>query len=330
MRWLIACVALLLSPLSLCEDSPWDNALTKQQAQALRFLQGAVEMHFHIDPPTQISPGGLIDHLRQARLVGMRAVLIKSHGESTAGLAYQIGRELPDFVVVGGVVLNRTTGGINLAAVERLASIKGHPGRVVWMPTEDSQAQVELTARLNPGKPPRAAVPVSKNGQLLPQVREVIAFIGRNDLTLATGHLGAEDALLVLKEGQAQGLKRMIATHPMDYGARMTLEQMQRAVATGALLEFDFRQMLYAGGAQMIRKLGVEHCFISEFWTYTLPGPPAPRPFAPLEYAGLEGVGRFVEQMHEKGFTDQELDTLVKTNPARLLGIAATAVQGSG
>jgi hypothetical protein len=318
----LALLALLGSGLDpLWVRAQANDALTQQQAAAIRLLHGAVEMHFHVDPPTQISPGGVIDQIRQARRFGLRAVLLKSHGESTAGLAYHLGLEMPDLTLIGGIALNRPSGGINLAAVERLASIKGHPGRVVWMPTEDSEAQVKLTAQKNPGKPVRQAVAVSKNGQLLPEVKAVIAFVGKSDLTLATGHLGAEDALLVLREGQAQGLKHMIATHPMDFGGKMTLEQMQQAAKTGALLEFDFRTLVEAGGAEVIKTLGVEHCFISELWTYTLPGPPAPEPFKPMEYAGLEGVGRFVEQMHAKGFSDQDLDLMLKTNPARLLGL---------
>ena len=252
----------------------------------------------------------------------MRGLVFKSHGESTAILAYHLGLEMPDMSLIGGIVLNRTIGGINLAAVERLASIKGHPGRVVWMPTEDSEAQVKLTGKLHPDWRPKQIVAVSKEGELLPEVKAVIAFIAANDLILATGHLGAPEALLVLKEGQARGVKHMIATHPMDFGGVMTLEQMEQAAKTGAVLEFDFRHLVEAGGAEIIRKLGVEHCFVSEFWTYELPGPPSAEPFKPIEYAGLERVGRFVEQMHAKGFTDEELDILVKTNPARVLGLA--------
>ena len=307
----------------LCAQAPDNDAVIKrQQGAAVRFLHGAIDMHFHMDPPTTISPGGVIDHVRQARLVGLRGLVFKSHGESTAALAYHLGLEMPNFILLGGVVLNRPVGGINPAAVERLASIRGRPGRIVWMPTEDSLAQVTLTSQLNPGTPVRQPVLVSRNGKLLPEVKEVIAIIGRSDLTLATGHLGAEDALRVLQEGQAQGLKHMIATHPMDYGGKMTLEQMQAAARTGAFLEFDFRLLLQEGGVEAIRKVGVEHSFISEFWTYSQPpAPPPAERFKPIEYAGLEAVGRFVEEMHARGFTDEELDMMVKTNPARALGL---------
>jgi hypothetical protein len=290
-----------------------NDPLTKQQTAGLRLLRGAIDMHFHMDPPTEKSPGALIDNVRMTRLLGLRGLVFKSHGESTAGLAYLLGVDVPDMTFIGGVVLNRSVGGINLGAVERLAALKGHPGRVIWMPTEDSEA----TAKKNPGTP---FVPVSKNGQLLPEVKQVIALIGKNDLVLATGHLGAQDALLVLREGQAQGLKHMIATHPMDLVGKMNMDQLEQAAKTGAILELDFRHLLEQGGAEVIKKIGVEHFFISEFWTYQF-WPPSAEPYRPIEYGGLERVGRFIEEMHAKGFTDEDLDLMVKTTPARLLGL---------
>jgi hypothetical protein len=68
----------------------------------------------------------------------------------------------------------------------------------------------------------------------------------------------------------------------------------------GVIVEFDFRNILDEGGVRMdaIRKIGAERCLISEFWTHK----------SPRVYAGLEGVGEFVEAMHARGFTDRELD----------------------
>jgi predicted metal-dependent phosphotriesterase family hydrolase len=39
-------------------------------------------------------------------------------------------------------------------------------------------------------------------------------------------------------------------------------------------------------------------------------------------YGDLDGVGKFVEAMHARGFTDRELDIMFNENPARLLGLA--------
>jgi len=315
--WALATVvACSLVPVVACATESTDSqARTRQQEAALRLLRGAVEMHFHVDPPTQISPGGNLDNLRTARSLGVRAVVLKSHGESSAGVASLLGKDMPDMRIIGGIVLNREVGGINAVAAERLANMKGRPGRVVWLPTKDSVA----TLKRNPSKP---VVPLSKDGQLLPEVKQLIALIGKHDLVLATGHSAAEDALLVFKEGRAQGLKRMIATHPMDNVGKMTMEQMQQAVKLGAVLELDFRHMVEEGGIDVIKTVGAEHCFISEFWTYGLPLE-SESPYLPIEYGGLERVGRFIEQMHANGITDQQLDTMIKINPARLLGLDA-------
>lgn len=295
-------------------QAPASDPTTARQLAGMRFLRGAIDMHIHMDPPTTISPGTDIARMKLARALGLRGWLLKAHGESTAGLAYQLSREMPDFAVIGGIALNRAVGGINPVAVEHIASMKGKPGRVIWMPTEDSEAALKT-------QPNRPIVPVSRNGQLLPEVKEVIALIAKNGLVLASGHLNGDDALLVFREGRAQGVQHMIATHPMDGIGKMNLAQMQEAAKLGAILEFDFRHLLENGGPEVIRQIGPEHCFISEFWTYTAPGPPSPQPFLPVEYGGLEGTGKFVEQMHSRGFTDQELDLMVKENPAKLLGL---------
>ena len=152
-------------------------------------------------------------------------------------------------------------------------------------------------------------------------------MIAKNGLVLASGHLSGEDALLVFREGRAQGVQHMIATHPMDGIGKMNSTQMQEAAKLGAILEFDFRHLLENGGPEVIRQIGPERCFISEFWTYTAPGPPSPQPFLPVEYGGLEGTGKFVEEMHQRGFTDHELDIMVKENPAKLLGLSANGEQ---
>ena len=315
-------LGLWLNPALLLAQAPAADPLTARQLAGMRFLRGAIDMHIHMDPPTSISPGTDIARMQLARALGVRGWLLKAHGESTAGLAYQLGKEMPDFVVLGGIVLNRPVGGINPAAVEHLASMKNKPGRVVWMPTEDSEAALKA-------QPTRPIVPVSRNGQLLPEVKEVISLIAKNELTLATGHLSGEDALLVLREGRAQGVQHMIATHPMDGIGKMNLAQMQEAAKLGAILEFDFRHLLEYDGEAVIRQIGPERCFISEFWTYTAPGPPSPQPWLPVEYGGLEGVGRFVEEMHSHGFTDKELDLMVKENPAKLLGLPIRVMEPS-
>ena len=120
---------------------------------------------------------------------------------------------------------------------------------------------------------------------------------------------------MVFREGLRQGVRHLIATHAMDLAGKMNMDQMLGAAKLGAIIEFDFRNILGKNGikADAIRKIGPERCLISEFWTKT---------DAPKEYGGLEGVGAFAEAMRARGFTDHELDLMFKQNPARLLELS--------
>ena len=65
----------------------------------------------------------------------MRAIVLKNHYEPTASLAYIVRKEVPGIEVFGGISLDLTVGGVNPAAVEWMTKVKGHYGRVVWLPT---------------------------------------------------------------------------------------------------------------------------------------------------------------------------------------------------
>src|SRR5512142_2681767 len=130
-------------------------------------LAGVVDIHAHSDPDSVPRSIDAVDLARAAKAAGMRALVLKSHWEPTASMAYLVRKAVPGIDVFGGIDLNRTVGGLNAAAVERMASIKGGWGRVVWMPTFDAENQVRYS------KENRPFVPVSKGGELLPEVKEV-------------------------------------------------------------------------------------------------------------------------------------------------------------
>ena len=159
---------------------------------------------------------------------------------------------------------------------------------------------------------------VTREGDVLPDVKEVIALVAKHNLALASGHVLPEDALTVFREARRQGVQHMIATHAMDSVGKMTIPQMQEVAKIGAIIEFDYRNVFDDGGRRLdaIRTIGPEYCLISEFWT-NKPGT------TPREYGGLAGAGDWVAAMHKRGFTDRELDVMLKENPARLLGLPA-------
>src|SRR5579872_2749355 len=286
---------------------------SNREAEGARLLKGAIDMHFHMDP--RLADGAhdeaVIETIRIAQARGIRGLVIKSHYEPTSTLAYHLRLELPNIDLFGGVVMNRSNGGMNVAAVEHMATeVYGAPGKVVWMPANDSE--IEST----PPYPKKPFVAVSRDGKLLPETKEVIAAVAKYDLILASGHIAPQEALMVFREGRSQGVHRMIATHAMDLAGKMNMDQILEAAKLGTIIEFDFRNITDEKGVRMdaIRKIGPERCLISEFWTQK----------SPRVYAALDGVGQFVDAMHARGFTDRELDMMFKDNPARLLDLSST------
>ncbi len=217
---------------------------------------------------------------------------------------------MPGIELFGGFVMNRANGGINVPGVEFMATrVRGEPGRIVWMPAGDSEIEVRQSK-----EPNRPFVAVSRNGELLPEVKQVLSIVARHGLVIASGHIAPEEALMLFREARRQGVQHMIATHAMDLAGRMTLEQMQQAAKLGAFIEFDMRNVLEGGRVDAIRTLGPQVCFLTEFWT---------RAGTASEYASLEGIGAFAEAMRARGFSDADLDLLFKVNPARILGLPA-------
>jgi hypothetical protein len=273
-------------------------------------LAGAIDIHVHSLPDDRPRSLDGIEAARQAEARGMRAIVLKNHYESTAGLAYLARTLVPGIEVFGGIDLNLTVGGINPEAVEHMTRVTGGYGRVVWMPTFDSENQVRFSQEARP------FVSVSRGGQLLPEVLEVIALIAERDLVLATGHSSAEEVLMLLREGQRQGVEHMVVTHAMNAPIQMTVAQMQEAATLGAFLEFVGSTPVSADAgtrydrfAEAIRAVGPEFCILS-----TDLGQAA----NPLPVDGFAG---FLDAMRMRGISVQEIDRMAKENPARLLGL---------
>ena len=256
-----------------------------------------------------------IDVAKMAKAMGMRGLVLKSHWESTAMLAYQARKEVPGLEVFGGLCLSRAVGGINPAAVEEMVKVTGGWGRVVWMPTLDAE-----NVRRNAGSNlPFTAV--SRNGELLPEVKEVLAVIAKNHLVLATGHSSPEEDLMLVKEGRRLGVEHIIVTHPMSVSVKMSVEQMQEAAKAGAFIELVYvptltkesigrkAQFSVADVANTIRKVGAASVILStDLGQVGFTAPP-------------EGLSAYILELKAQGIPQRDLDRMSKENPARLLGL---------
>jgi len=246
--------------------------------------------------------------LAQAR--GLRGIVLKNHFEPTASMAWLARQQAPGIEVFGAIALNRPVGGINPAAVDHMARLKGGCGRIVWMPTFDAENQVRAS------KESRPFVPISRNGRLLPEVNEVLDLIARHKLALATGHSSAAENLLLIREAKARGVQRIVVTHPITPPVGMSLAQMKEAAQLGAFIEFCYNSLLGPNQASTarayaaaIRSVGPQHCILSSDLGQ------APNPLHP------DGLLAFFRILREQGFSIEQIDRMAKTNPARLLGL---------
>ena len=195
-------------------------------------LAGVIDIHAHAAPETSLlnfkRAFDAIEAAQIARIYGMRGIVLKEHNTETASWAYLVSQMVPGIEVFGGIVLNKAVGGINPVAVEAMALTRGGRGRVVYMPTIDAAAR-------NPRSP--TAVAVSRNGQLLPEVLEVLKVIAKYDLGLSTGHVSTEEALMLIRAAKEAGVNKIYVQHPNHGGIVMSMAQMKEAVRLGALIE---------------------------------------------------------------------------------------------
>ncbi len=73
---------------------------------------------------------------------------------------------------------------------------------------------------------------------MLPATKDVIGVIAKHGLVLATGHVSPDEGLLLLREGQKQGVQHMVVTHAMNTPVLMSVPQMKEAAKLGAMIEF--------------------------------------------------------------------------------------------
>jgi hypothetical protein len=274
-------------------------------------LQGVFDIHAHCDPDVVPRSIDALNLVRLAKQKGFRGLVLKNHYEPTASWAALARQEVPGVEVFGGIVLNRAVGGVNPAAVERMANVKGNYGRVVWMPTFDSENHVRVT------KESRPFVSVSRNGSLLPEVLQVFEIIAKRNLVLATGHSTPAEVLMMIREAKKRGVNSIVVTHAMIKYVAMSPQQIQEAARLGVMVEF------VANGILGLNKEFEARTYASTMkqtgWDSVILSSDFGQQGNPLHPDGLEQVFRL---LRAEGVTEEQLNRAIKHNPARLLSIS--------
>ena len=284
-------------------------------------LQGGVDLHTHCGPDFYARSVDQIELAENAKKEKMAAVVLKNHFCPTFFAAQQVAKEVSGIRVFGGLVLNKYVGGLNVDAVD-LAVKAG--AKIIWMPTlseanhiayygaSDFKAQKAKTPLRQEG----SGLTICDNGRLKPEVFEILEVMAASDAILATGHISNSEALILVREAAALGIKRILVTHPDDRVSAISEAQQKELIRHGGILEKCLITTMPGWGnltikqfADSIRNLGAENCVIvTDFGQANHEIP-------------TQGLKRFVKGLFENGITPQEIRMMLCKNPCDLLGI---------
>ena len=274
-------------------------------------LIGAIDLHAHYGPDSYERQWDAFEVVKLAKERGLRGVVLKNHWSESAGLAWLVRKYGTQGIeVFGAVALDTPVGGVNPMAERYMSDVEGHWGRIVWMPTHDSEHEVDYE------KGARTKAIVTRNGKLIPEVFDVLDLIKERDLTLATGHVTPEEALMIMAEAKKRGIAKIIVTHPLlgPQFTNMSLAQMQQSVAMGAAIELTAGTVSRDGpgktrAVEMIKTVGTHNVFVSS--DSGLVGSPNHPDALAMAAKGLRAAG----------FSEEDLNWMFKKTPARLVGL---------
>ena len=291
------------------------------------FFQGAIDCHQHTGPSLFPRTCDSIDSALEAKAAGMRAICFKCHQGITSDRATLV-QKATGMECYGGVVMNRYSGGINPYSVE--ASIR-LGGRYIWFPTQWSAHHIaqyhapeyfHMKISIEFGKKQAEAEGkgisiLDDNGNLTPETVEVLALAKKHDNAIASGHLSKKEIVTLFKEAHKMGLKKLVLQHvQLNELWVWSPSEQKELVDLGVLIEHvalyihQGRYLLSPKeNMDMINIVGPENVvFASDCGQLNVPTP-------------TQGLKIFVGKLLEEGMSPEDIDIMLKKNPARILGL---------
>ena len=314
-------------------------------------LQGSIDIHVHPGPHLMSSPRRVdpFQAAQQARDAGMRAIVLLDVFEMSNGTAWLVNKVVPDFETYGGIIMNTVYGGMNPRAV-KTALYYGDGAKYVSFGAHSTYYQAAKEGREVDGKfvPLSELYPKFKTEELDrsiripieeepgPELDEILQLIADHPhVYIDTGHVSVEESRRLIELKQKYGDNKIIVSSSVTKIAKT--EELKEQAAMGAFIEFSlaaytapsliplthyYVEKEYSsidegmskpaeGGvplmARQIQELGPENCIIStDFGRYALSTP-------------VEGLRQFVACLLDLGIADDEIRTMIKTNPEKLL-----------
>ena len=285
-------------------------------------LVGAVDLHCHSGPspmPRRITHA---EAARQASAAGFRAIVAKCHYHDTTTDVISMAPLLTGLrtEVFGGVALNSQVGGLNPHAVDRSLKMGG---KIIWFPTISSTAHLCHAAKneeVQKHFQPRGMLQSEEisifgtDGDLRPEVGQIIEQAKEAGALISTGHLAPEAARALVEAAAAAGHARLILSHP-NYVVDVEREQAQEIAELGAVIEHELA--MYHD----------DHIFpvsVLVDWI-NLVGPERTSLASDLGQVGhplpVEAYTQVVGRLLDSGISEKDIRLMIRDTPARLIGL---------
>jgi hypothetical protein len=311
----------LLCALALASTHAFGQAAFPPPPPKVSPAVGVIDMHVHSHPDVFGRNMDDIDVANLAKSRGLRGIMLKNHISETASRAALVMKVVPGIEVFGGIVLNKAVGGINPDAVEWMHRIHGSRGKVVWLPTFESDKHVKTF-----GKPDAKGLVVAPGGKVTPEMEAILKIIAREKLVLATGHVHPEEVIAVVKRGRELGVENIVITHGLTNVPGLTMAQAKEVTSLGAVIEICFLQFQAGPNAplpflthwtqinakhvaQAAKELGAKSIVVSSDLGQS------------ANMTHPDGIEAAVSAVKREGVADADIELMFRKNPARLLGL---------
>lgn len=271
-------------------------------------LHGVIDIHIHTNPDIRTRRLSDLQLAAEARRVGARAIVIKSHLVTTMDRASIAREAVPGIDVFGGIVLNAQVGGLNAVAVDTAIKMGA---KLVWLPTSFSSNE-----RRRQGK--SDGVETVADGQVVPALIPILKLLAQSDIALATGHLTPAETLIVVEEARKQGVAKIVVNHPEWATVDMSIDDQKR------LAQFDvYFERCYArnvGGKyekNFERNLRAMEALGFESTIVATDGGQVENPL------WSDALAEYIGYLLQAGVPKSTVDLMTRHNPAKVLGLPA-------
>ncbi len=271
-----------------------------------KLLQGVIDIHIHTNPDIRVRRLSDLQLAAEARRVGARAIVIKSHLVTTMDRATIAREAVPGIDVFGGIVLNPHVGGLNAIAVETAIKLGA---KIVWLPTSFSANE-----RKRQGK--SDGVDTVADGKVVPALVPILRMIAEADIALGTGHGTPAETLVVVEEARRLGVGRIVVNHPEWATIDMSIDDQKRLAAFDVFFERCYARNV--GGAydkNFRRNLEAMEAIGFDSTIVATDGGQVENPI------WSEALAEYVGFLLQAGVPQAAVDRMTKVNPATVLGL---------